>query len=148
MIQVVRLNRASVHRRDYASMRRALYPVGKENAREIHALLGRRREAAFVALVDGKPAGFCEVSLREYANGAQHSPVGFLEGWFVATAFRRQGVGRALVAAAEHWTLARGARELCSDAEVKNTRSHRAHRELGFREVERNVSFAKPLRRP
>ena len=51
----------------------------------------------------GKPLGFLEVRLRECAEGASSSPVGFLEGWYVVEELRKQGVGRKLVEAGEGW---------------------------------------------
>ena len=54
-------------------------------------------------------------------------------------------MGRALVAAAEEWARAQGYSEVASDALVENEASHRAHRALGFDEVERSVAFRKSL---
>ncbi len=55
-----------------------------------------------IASDGGKPIGFAETSLRrDYVNGCETSPVGFLEGIYVAPAHRKSGVARALVKAAE-----------------------------------------------
>lgn len=89
--------------------------------------------------------GFAELSRRAYAEGCETSPVGFLEGWFVAAGRRRQGVGRALVAAAERWARGQGCREFASDALADNAASARAHRTLGFDEVALIRCFRKPL---
>jgi aminoglycoside 6'-N-acetyltransferase I len=91
--------------------------------------------------------GFAEVSLRQdHVDGASICPVPYLEGWFVEASFRRQGVGRALIAAVEQWAILRGYAELASDAELENTLSIRLHKLLGFSEIERNVTFLKRLR--
>lgn len=79
--------------------------------------------------------GFAEISRRAYAEGCETSPVGFLEGWYVAPEYRQQGVGRALVAAVEVWAQSLGCREFASDALAENTISAAAHRALGFEEV-------------
>src|SRR5687767_8774541 len=51
---------------------------------------------------DGRLAGFIEVGLRSHADACDgRRAVGFIEGWFVSADFRRQGIGRALVDAAE-----------------------------------------------
>ena len=57
----------------------------------------------------GSLAGFLEVGTRSHADGCKPArPVGFVEGWFVHEAFRRRGVSRELVHAAEAWARAEG----------------------------------------
>jgi aminoglycoside 6'-N-acetyltransferase I len=91
------------------------------------------------------PIGFAEMSLRQYAEGCSTTPVGYLEAWYVTDAWRRRGVGRALVAAAEDWARGRGCREFASDALLDNAASAAAHASLGFEEVERIRCFRKAL---
>lgn len=93
-----------------------------------------------------QPVGFIEGSIRgDYVNGTESSPVGFVEGVFVAPAWRRKGVARQLFAAIGDWAKARGCRELASDALLENEASQRAHRALGFEETERVVYFRRVL---
>jgi aminoglycoside 6'-N-acetyltransferase I len=93
-----------------------------------------------------QPIGFIEGSIRsDYVNGTETSPVGFVEGVYVAPSWRRKGVARQLFAAIGDWAKARGCRELASDALLENEASQRAHRALGFKETERVVYFAKSL---
>jgi aminoglycoside 6'-N-acetyltransferase I len=100
----------------------------------------------FVAQRDGgELGGFVEVGTRAYADGCDTSPVGYIEAWFVDADLRRQGVGRALLAAAEEWARKRGLTEMASDALLANTLSHTAHRQSGYVETERIVVFRKPL---
>ena len=94
----------------------------------------------------GQPVGLIELSLRhDYVNGTQTTPVAFLEGIYVDPLHRRRGVARDLIAVATQWALARGAREMASDAALDNHTSHRMHRALGFQETERVVYFRKAL---
>jgi aminoglycoside 6'-N-acetyltransferase I len=93
---------------------------------------------------DGKAVGFAEISVRkDYVNGTSSSPVLFLEGIFVLPEFRSGGISRALCGAAEDWGRANGIREVASDSDIDNEVSLRAHRGLGFEEVERVVCFRK-----
>ncbi len=79
------------------------------------------------------PVGFLQVGLRSHAVGCDSSrPVGFIEGWFVRDRFRGQGIGSALVRAAEDWSRERGCLEMASDALIENEESLRAHDAMGF----------------
>ena len=104
---------------------------------------------ASVCLIAELPAvgvvGFTEVGLRAYAEGCRSSPVGYLEGIFVAEPYRARGIGRALVEAAEQWARERGCTEMASDREVENEGSGIFHAAVGYQEVERIVCFKKPL---
>lgn len=89
--------------------------------------------------------GFAEVDLRPFADGCRTTPVGYLEGWYVRPKFRRKGIGRALVRAAEAWARDQGCTEMASDTELLNAVSQRAHRALGYRKVHRLVHFRRDL---
>jgi aminoglycoside 6'-N-acetyltransferase I len=120
-------------------------------------------EAHMASILSGKPAssmplvvamaeigsevvGFIEVGLRSHADGCdERQPVGYIEGWYVKPRYQRRGVGRALMAAAEEWARAQGARELGSDTWLDNDPSQRAHEALGFEVVDRCVNFRKSL---
>lgn len=79
------------------------------------------------------------------ADGCTTHPVGYVEGWYVDPAFRRQGVGRPLVQAAEAWAASQGCREMASDAHLENTISVAAHRALGSQDEAPTVRFRKWL---
>lgn len=129
-------------------MRAALWPDAGVDALRAEALAWDASQGlALLAFDDdGRAIGLAEASLRrDYVNGTESSPVGFLEAWFVQPDHRGRGVGRALVAAVEDWTRGRGCRELASDALLDNTGSHAAHAACGFEETERVVYFRKRL---
>ena len=71
--------------------------------------------------------------------------MGYIEGWYVEEAWRRRGVGRLLVEAAEAWTRGQGCREMASDSLIENTLSEQAHRGLGYEVVGRSVLYRKAL---
>ncbi|GHA16146.1 hypothetical protein GCM10008090_27430 [Arenicella chitinivorans] len=102
--------------------------------------------AVLVADIDAQMAGFIELNLRSFAEGSRNSPVPYIEAWFVASEFRAQGVGRQLMASAEHWALENGYSEIASDTDLENRRSIAMHAHLGFRETERVVCFLKTLK--
>ncbi|MDR0183069.1 aminoglycoside 6'-N-acetyltransferase [Lysobacter arvi] len=131
----------------WMQLRRALWPEADDTADALRAQLQCDDTAVWLAFdADGVAIGFAEASLRrDYVNGTQTSPVGFVEGLYVVETRRRSGVGRALVDAVERWTREHGCSELASDALIDNTVSHAAHRAYGFEETERVVYFRKPL---
>ena len=93
----------------------------------------------------GKLVGFAEADLRPYADGCHSSPVGYLEGWYVAPELRRTGIGRALVRAVEDWARDLGCTEMASDTEVNNATSRLAHKSLGYTEVQRLLHLRRDL---
>ena len=130
-------------------MRLALWPDehGVVETQQMKGWLDDPGKQALLALdEEGRPIGFAELSLRhDYVNGTETSPVGFLEGWYVAAEWRGRGVGRALVEAGEDWTRKQGCSEFASDALLDNAGSHSAHLACGFEETERVVTFRKRL---
>ena len=89
--------------------------------------------------------GFAELSIRSYAEGCSSGRVAYLEGLYVLPARRRQGIGGALVLAAEGWAVTQGCTEFGSDALLDNNVSAIVHRALGFEEVAEIRCFRKDL---
>lgn len=138
-------------RNDWVRLRHALWPDGTLEAHEYDAerfLAGDRHEPAEVLIAfddNDRVIGFVELSIRNIVDSCSSDRVGYLEGWYVIPDARRQGIGTALVVAAERWARGRGCREFASDAALNNEVSHRAHVSLGFTETGRSVNFRKDL---
>ncbi len=143
-------------REAWLRMRAALWP--EESADDLVSqvdrfLGGAAPDACFLDAVfvsegsGGRLAGFIELFVRNYAEGCA-GPTPYVEGWYVEPSARNRGVGRSLMAEAERWALGSGFAELASDTQLENEGSQRAHRALGFEEVERIVHFRKELRKP
>lgn len=134
---------------DLIALREALWPFLKDEPDDTDAaeMLSREDMAVFLAIDGtGTAIGFAEVSLRrDYVNGCETSPVGFLEGIYVNPDHRLAGVARALCDGAQGWAAARGCTEFASDALLDNKASHAMHDALGFEETERVVYFRKTL---
>src|SRR5438105_1261406 len=131
---------------DWLRLSRALFP--EYSAEELAAGMREHRARSdaevFVAeRPDGSVAGFVEVGTRPYADGCETSPVGYVEAWYVDADVRRQGYGRALLAAAEEWARGIGCSEIASDARLDNPVSYAAHRRAG-RGVRRGGTAAPP----
>jgi len=134
-------------------MRHALWPESDaaEHAREIEQYFAAQLHEPLEVLlaVDGfgRIVGFAELSIRNHAEDCVTDRVAYLEGWYVVPDARRQGVGRALVAAAEQWGSSQGCTEFGSDTLIDNDASAAAHLALGFEETARLRCFRKPLGR-
>ena len=113
---------------------------------ELDEIIAAADQDAIFALTDeGHYCGFAEVAIRNWADGCTGRNVGYLEGWYVEKSYRRRGIGRQLVAAAEDWSRQRGASEMGSDCEIENEISHSAHIAMGFIEANRCINFGKKL---
>ena len=140
--------------KELAIMRASLWPDGsrEEHLAELEAGKSAEGQPGFpvVSLVAeddyGVLTGFLEVGLRSHADGCvTRHPVGFVEGWFVREEHRGQGIGIALMRAAEDWSRAHGCLEMASDALIDNSGSEKAHTAVGFEIVDRCVHFRKAL---
>jgi len=110
------------------------------------AVFVAEREHADTQSPDDALIGFVEVGLRSHADGCDESQtVGFLEGWFIHKNWRRIGVGRMLVEAAEEWASGQGCKEIASDTWIDNKTSQRAHEAMGYQVVDRCVNYRKKL---
>jgi aminoglycoside 6'-N-acetyltransferase I len=94
---------------------------------------------------DGELVAFIESGLRDYGEGCESSPVGYIEAWYVDEHIRGQKLGRDLVHAAEQWAREKGCAEMASDTWLENEASIAAHLKLGYQEAERLVHFVKRL---
>jgi aminoglycoside 6'-N-acetyltransferase I len=137
-----------------ARMCEALWPESstREHAQELAPILAGQFPGLMPLVIlvsqgsDGTLAGFIEVGLRSSADGCNPSrPVGYVEGWYVAENRRQQGLGRALLRAAEVWARDQGCVEMASDTLIENRVSQRVHEALGFEVVDRCVTYRKAL---
>lgn len=133
-------------------MRRELWPDEGDppgHAGEIENYFAGRetlvKEVLLAFDTAGCAVGFAELSIRPYAEECVTDRVAYLEGWYVDSAHRRRGVGRALIEAAERWGVQQGCREFASDALIDNIVSAKAHTALGFTETSQIRCFRKDL---
>lgn len=118
----------------------------EELAAEFAELAGRDDSAVFLALCAGMAIGFAQCQLRrDYVEGTDTSPVGYLEGVYVAPEYRGRGYARRLLSACEDWARQQGCTEFASDCELGNTASLKFHMSVGFDEANRIICFTKKL---
>jgi len=118
----------------------------EEMQAEMAEILVKKNAAFFLAYGEDLPVGFAQCRLRhDYVEGTGSSPVGYLEGIYVAEDFRKHGIARDLLMAAESWAKEQGCSEFASDCELTNAESLRFHLSVGFEEANRIICFTKKL---
>ena len=113
---------------------------------EFADLVCRDDAAAFIRYADDRPAGFAQCGLRrDYVEGTDSTPVGYLEGIFVKAEYRNRGYARELLSACETWAKDLGCTEFASDCELDNALSLKFHMAAGFTEANRIICFRKDI---
>ena len=89
---------------------------------EFSEIITKTDAAFFLAYAEETAIGFAQCQLRhDYVEGTDSSPVGYLEGIYVADGYRKQGVAKELLSACESWAKTKGCTEFASDCELENT---------------------------
>ena len=118
----------------------------EEMRTEFADTIAKPEAAFFLAYAENVPIGFAQCQLRhDYVEGTDSSPVGYLEGIYVAEGYRKQGIAKELLTACENWAKEKGCTEFASDCELDNTQSLRFHLNVGFEEANRIICFTKKL---
>ena len=139
---------AATDKPEWVRMRQLLWPDAPIEMLEydLDEILADPRQEVFIASrADGKLVAFIEASLREYAEGCETSPVGYIEAWYVDENIRGQKLGREMIVTAENWARQKGCSEMGSDTWLENEASINAHKKTGYFEVDRLVHFLKKL---
>ena len=120
------------------------YPAGQA-AMEIRlaTVLADPGHAVFGAeAADGSLVGWVHVCSRLLLIDP---PSAFIEGLVVAPGARRQGVGRALMAAAEDWSRSRGAQTVRLRSGATREDAHAFYRALGYAPGKAALGFERAL---
>lgn len=134
----------------WLAMRHALWPESdrSELDNEIAEFLDKQDTYPVwvCATGGGELIGFVEVSCRDYVDGCKTSPVGYVEGIYVNSQYRQQGIARQFFEIAEAWARAQGCVEMASDTDLDNLISRDVHHKVGYEEAAQLVVFRKSLR--
>lgn len=131
-----------------AALAALLWPhhTPEELAEEFGGILAKKDAAFFIGYEAGEAVGFAQCQLRrDYVEGTEHSPAGYLEGIFVKEGYRRKGWAKRLLRECERWAAGQGCAEFASDCELHNEESRLFHLRMGFTEAARIICFAKKL---
>ena len=119
----------------------------KQKMRQIHEEIVLKEDARVFIKYEGDiPIGFAQCQLRhDYVEGAETSPVGYLEGIFVKEGYRHKGYAKELLLCCEDWARIKVCKEFASDCELDNAISLKFHKAVGFTEANRIICFTKKL---
>lgn len=96
--------------------------------------------------VNSKCIAFAIFSIRyEYIEGSLNSPTGYLEGIFVESEFRKNGIAKVLVSIGEKWCKENLCLQIGSDTWLNDNDSRSFHKKIGFWEEEEVVHFLKNI---
>ncbi|MCF6464787.1 GNAT family N-acetyltransferase [Clostridium sp. Cult2] len=132
----------------WVKMALALWPDNEENELkdEFHKMLSSKKEQAFIYKLDDEYIGFTNLSIRsDYVEGSSSSPVGYVEGIYVRTEYRNNGIAKELITKGEEWAKEKGCTQMGSDIELDNHISYKFHQKVGFKEANRIICFIKDI---
>lgn len=113
---------------------------------EFRELVKNEDAVCLIKYVDDLPVAFTQCQLRrDYVEGTESSPVGYLEGVFVSEGYRKKGYAAELLSECEKWVKEKGCTEFASDCELNNADSLNFHLAMGFEEANRIICFRKDL---
>jgi len=101
-----------------------------------------QRLVLVAVLPDGRVVGWIQVHRVVFLGGAPFTEIG---GLVVDETCRRMGIGRALVRAAEEWTLQHGMVDVSVRSNIIRDGAHAFYRQLGYRLVKTQYTFHKEL---
>lgn len=132
---------------EWFRMRKGIWPEAPDEYLDfdMDELLASDDYMVVFACDGDRPIGLTEARIRDYGEGCETSPVGYLEGWFVEEEYRGKHIVGIMTRAAEDWARGKGCTEMASDTWLDNVPSIRAHLKMGYYEVERLIHFVKQL---
>jgi len=117
------------------------YPTTEDEMLMRMVRFGDGHQTLIAETADGSVAGFIGlvvVPVYEYS-----APVGYILALSVGSDFQGQGIGKALVVAAEDWFRQRGAHDVRVNSGLQREGAHRFYESLGYEKT--GFRFRKPL---
>lgn len=120
------------------------YECTDELVRSRLSKLDPRREAVFSAVKDGEVVGVIHIERYELLYSDTLANV---LGLAVSGKFRRMGIGRSLMQAAEKWAESIGAAAVRLNSGAVRKDAHKFYRAIGFLSEKEQIRFMKNLKR-
>lgn len=104
----------------------------------IKEVLSNNDHAAFVAMMDGKVAGWVHAFKAVYLESNPFAEIG---GLVVDENYRGKGIGKKLIERIKKWTLEKGVIQLRVRSNIKRKDAHRFYINNGFAEIKEQKVF-------
>ena len=116
-----------------------------EIAVRLNLLRQSDRDCVLVAEEDGIIAGWVQAHLSTTLESGRRMEI---EGLIISRLFRRKGIGKLLVEAAETWSRKAGAEIITVRSNINRLESHDFYSAIGFRRVKTQAVYRKGLLKP
>ena len=110
--------------------------------RRIAALQNRTDHIVFLALIDETALGWIDVGIVHHLQSDSYGEIG---GFVVSEKYRSTGIGKQLIARAEHWMRERGLSRSLVRSQIKREAAHRYYLREGYAQVKTSAVFEKEL---
>jgi GNAT superfamily N-acetyltransferase len=111
-------------------------------AGRLSRLLARSDQQLLVADDGGRAIGWIHMAITEYVEADAFVVIG---GLVVDRDYRKQGIGRRLLARAEEWAARHGCSVVRLTSSVKRVEAHAFYERLGYTNLKTQYSFAKSV---
>jgi GNAT superfamily N-acetyltransferase len=119
------------------------YPVSEEAMRErIESLDQSADRAVYVACLAGAVVGWIDIGVIHHLQAEPRAEIG---GLVVSSEARNAGIGRRLVALAEHWAAERGLKSMVVRSQIAREAAHRFYLREGYERTKTSAVFTKKL---
>jgi GNAT superfamily N-acetyltransferase len=111
-------------------------------AGRLSRVLARTDQQFLVADTGAQPVGWIHMLIAEYVEADAFVMIG---GLVVDRDYRKQGVGRRLLARAEEWAAQQGCSVVRLSSSVRRTDAHAFYQHAGYTNLKTQYSFAKSI---
>lgn len=142
MLQIIKASNENIDQ--LTEMGLALWPNNDYELmkNEFVYIIGHLNNRVYLAKSDEDYIGFIHMSIRSgFVEGADTSPVGYVEGIYVREDFRKKGVAKELYDAGVQWAKSKKCTQIGADIGLDNDMCPDFYIKMGFNEVNRIICY-------
>ncbi len=142
MIEIIRASNENLDKLTELGV--ALWPNNEYDSlqSDFEYIIGHLLNRVYLAKSDEDYIGFIHLAIRKgFVEGANSSPVGYVEGIYVKPEFRKMGVAKALYNAGVQWVKSKKCYQVGADLGLNNETCPDFYVNMGFDEVNRIICY-------